>query len=176
MPSTDYNKVLQKSQGLALSYISNTMRTENEVRKKLQKYFKNAKKYYNLKPEEYLSIENEIITGFKSQKLIDDSLYAQEFLKSNAKKTNPVGHYLIQKKLLQKGISRNVIEDAINWDLVQNPYTQNELAEKVFNKKFGTYAKFSNIEQKSKITKYLMSRGFSTDVVYAVVDSNMKVK
>ena len=131
----DFNEAKER----AVKYLAIALRTEEEVKIKLRK----------------LNVEEEIIeqvtTYLKSIDYINDGKYVEAYLRqciSIPKYSN----YEIKMKLLQKGISKDIIADKLN-EFDSYSY-EKKLVEKLLN---GKLKNMDTLKQKA----YLYRRGFS---------------
>ena len=131
----DFNEAKER----AVKYLAIALRTEEEVKIKLRK----------------LNVEEEIIeqvtTYLKSIDYINDGKYVEAYLRqciSIPKYSN----YEIKMKLLQKGISKDIIADKLN-EFDSYSY-EKKLVEKLLN---GKLKNMEPLKQKA----YLYRRGFS---------------
>ena len=89
----DYNKGF----AVALRYIANRMKTEEEVRQKLKAGFCEQ-------------LTEQIIARLKENGYIDDSNYVTCYIRDRIR-FNPMGRLRIKKELLSKGIAKSLIEE-----------------------------------------------------------------
>ena len=85
---------------LALYALSFKPRTEKETRDYLLKYDIDE------------TVIDRVVTNLKKDKCLDDAKYANTFIEQSLA-TSDKGAYVIQQKLKQKGISQNIIEEAL---------------------------------------------------------------
>ena len=145
------DEILQKLIAHAISYVSFRLRSAKEIHEYLSKRIKGNKEYVRLAE-----------SRLKELGYIDDDMYAKRFIESR-NRSRPKGKKLIQMELKRKGISSDIIEniDGSN-DL--------ELARGVAQKKYLLWKKLPVLEQKKKLFGFLQRRGFSSTVVFRVID------
>ena len=145
------DEILQKLIAHAISYVSFRLRSAKEIHEYLSKRIKGNKEYVRLAE-----------SRLKELGYIDDEMYAKRFIESR-NRSRPKGKKLIQMELKRKGISSDIIEniDGSN-DL--------ELARGVAQKKYLLWKKLPVLEQKKKLFGILQRRGFSSTVVFRVID------
>ena len=145
------DEILQKLIAHAISYVSFRLRSAKEIHEYLSKRIKGNKEYVRLAE-----------SRLKELGYIDDEMYAKRFIESR-NRSRPKGKKLIQMELKRKGISSDIIEniDGSN-DL--------ELARGVAQKKYLLWKKLPVLEQKKKLFGLLQRRGFSSTVVFRVID------
>ncbi|WP_101961825.1 recombination regulator RecX [Lactococcus cremoris] len=160
---TDLEEILaydQFAQGksLALYYISFKMRTGAEVRKYLLEHDINDTDQI----EQVLSVLTE-------NNLINDKSYAENFIEGKISMGSS-GPYQIKQKLLTKGISNDVLSEALNE--IYREEKQIDVAYKLASKLSRTYGTRLTLKQlKDKIIQNLMNKGFSYSVSSIALDS-----
>jgi len=158
-------KILSKT----LDFISYQLRTEREVKDKLSALlFKNI-------PDENLRIrlEDEIFTRIADLGLINDVEYAKSYVSGKELSKNPPGSFKLKQFLLKKGVDTKIIDSALaNYD------NSAELkgADAVADKKLKTLKKGTKSEKKAKLWRFLASKGYSSDVIRAVVDTKSYIE
>jgi len=108
---------------------------------------------------------NSVIEYFDKIELINDEEFASGWMKSRL--TKPLGLRRISFELKQKGITEEIIEQLK--DNIKDSYNEYEVVSDLAKSKLN---KLKNIEldrAKSRIYRYLLSRGFSIDVINEVV-------
>ncbi|MBM3248311.1 MAG: regulatory protein RecX [Candidatus Omnitrophica bacterium] len=108
---------------------------------------------------------NSVIDYFDKLDLINDQEFASCWMKSRL--TKPLGLRRISFELKQKGITEEIIEQLK--DNIKDSYNEYEVVSDLAKSKLN---KLKNIEldkAKSRIYRYLLSRGFSIDVINEVV-------
>ena len=141
----DIQRYAQFSYGknLALYQISFKQRTEDEVKKYLEKHEIDS---------QYIP---EIIENLKKENWINDEQYVETYLSQNLN-TGDKGAYVLKQKLIQKGINSQLIDQKLaNLDF-------SPLSEKVAQKLLRIYQhKLSTKILKDKIIQNMMNKGFS---------------
>lgn len=108
---------------------------------------------------------DEIIEKLKEQDLVNDERFAREWVEARRKKK---GKIAIKLELLQKGISKEIIGEAIS--LQQSAISEENIAQKLLDKKINLWKNLSSMEFRRKATGFLMRRGFEYEVVKQVVE------
>lgn len=142
---------MQNAYNAALKLISVKSRTEKELERKLK-----DKKISD-------SVISGVITKLKEYNLINDSVYAADYV-LYAKNFKKKGKFYIYRKLLEKGVNKEIIDDALSGYTEGEEYAAaRELAQKKIGKK--------ETDDKSvlKVASFLRSRGFSEEVIYQVI-------
>lgn len=91
---------------------------------------------------------------------IDDAKFAAWWIEAR-QKTKPKGMRLIIQELKQKGIAI--------MDIVEAP--EDDIALRAIQKKREVWKRLPKLEQKKKIYDYLGRRGFTSGVIFRVIDS-----
>ncbi len=140
-----------------LRIIERTYKTEKELREKLKLkgYEDNAVDY--------------CIDFLKKYNYINDTNYSKAFIND---KLNSMGSQKIRYALIQKGISREIIDEELT-----NLSTENEenVAFNIGKKKYNAIIKNETDEYKisGKLYRYLISKGYSIDITNSVVKEIM---
>ncbi|MCL5775221.1 MAG: RecX family transcriptional regulator [Patescibacteria group bacterium] len=140
-------KMYEKAYGYAVYLLGLKLRTEGEMREKLR-----LKKY---NPE----IIEEVLKELLANRYIDDQRYAEVYLE-NLKKYKHFGFFGIKKKLMEKRLTPDIIANILNEGL-------NEAEETKIARDFLRKQK-AGIE-KQKLASRLASRGFRSNVIFAVL-------
>ncbi|NLK38227.1 MAG: hypothetical protein GX299_09130 [Epulopiscium sp.] len=141
-----------KAQDAALHYISYQMRTESEVRKKL-------------KTLEYgEDVIERVIDFLLKYRYVDDLSFAAAYIRQR-KKSNPKGRYALRYELRQKGVSEEVIDEALE----EEPLDELDDAVRLLQKKARN---LDNIDEKAtkRLGAFLQRRGYS----YAIIKEAMQ--
>jgi len=131
----------------ALYLLERMDRTEHQLREKLK-----ASDY----PEE---VVEEAIAYVKSYHYIDDERYAETFTRY---KKDKMSRQQIKQKLIQKGVSRDLIDSAIEdeYDVDESVHIRNLLEKKHFSYEQADEGEFR------RVYSYLLRRGFrSNDIL-----------
>ncbi len=132
----------------AVAYVLNMPKTEKQVRQ-----------WYARKTDDYALIETDI-ARLKDYNLINDADYAQMYVE--AKKTK-MGIGMIRNKLRVNGVATEIIENAVS--MIDNQY---DFALSCVNKYMRN--KDKTPENKSKLFRWLMSKGIAYDLCAEVID------
>ncbi len=98
----------------------------------------------------------EVVELFLARKYLDDSEYAELFIREQIRR-KPQGLRLIKQKLRQKGISETTISRAFSSRLID----EETLIEEALKKKTNMKKDESPLQQKQKLYRFLASRGFN---------------
>src|SRR4030043_723823 len=100
-----YQKVLQK----ILNFLSYAQRSENEIDRRLNIYLRKL----HLPEEDKLALKAQILNRVEELNLINDLRLAQEFVSGVQNSKKAYSKTFIIKKLLKKGINKEIIDSAI---------------------------------------------------------------
>ncbi len=139
---------------IAFDYLSYRIRTISEIKKRLKK----AK----LQEE---TIEK-VITHLKELKLVDDEAFARQLVAEKIK-NRPSGKRMIEKKLYEMGIPKQVGESVL--DELMDEETEKSLAVKVYDKLLPKLQGLDRQEARKKIFAKLASRGFNFDIINEII-------
>ncbi|MBM7553833.1 recombination regulator RecX [Thalassobacillus pellis] len=144
---------LHKSFSLAINYLSYRMRSEKEMRDYLEK-----------KETDHEQVEV-IIKRLYEEKLLDDQEFANSVVRSSIH-TSSKGPLMIKKSLMEKGVSAQKAEQALE----HFPFSQQyEKAMKFAQKKMQTDSKKSYRQQIQALQQTLMQKGYKNDVIQEVL-------
>ena len=141
-----------------LHYLEFRPRSEREIRGHLKERFYKKKKV-NSGEEAALIIEN-ILERLRKLNLLDDRAFAVWWLQQRQNNSKPLGRQLIRLELVRKGVSREIIDDVLK----ASETNEVDLAFKSAKKKLSSYRKLPKLDFKLKMTRYLLSHGYSGDV------------
>ena len=139
---------------IAFDYLSYRIRTISEIRKRLKK----AK----LQDETI----NKVISHLKELKLVDDEAFARQLVAEKIKNT-PSGKRMLEKKLYEMGIPKQVSDPVINELLDEE--TEKALALKIYEKLILKLQGLGKPEARQKIFAKLASRGFNFDIINEII-------
>ncbi len=146
-----YQKVLQK----ILNFLSYAQRSENEIDRRLNIYLRKL----HLSDEDKLALKAQILNRVEELNLINDLRLAQEFVSGVQNSKKAYSKTFIIKKLLKKGINKEIINSAIE-DLSED-----------FDKKAPRFKGLPRFLFKQKMWNYLAGKGYSSSVINSIFDS-----
>ncbi len=136
-----------KAKSLAVRYLAMRLRTEKEVRQRLQNE----------------GFESEcidaVIEELKAIGYINNKLYAQKYVFDRSK-LKPMSKRLMKMELLSKGIPEDIVDEVLEDYKVEDHI----VAENLLKRKFGKYDLNDEKIQK-KAYMFLLHRGFSNEIV-----------
>jgi regulatory protein len=143
-------EVVAKAFNAAASFLKTRERSRKEISDKLK-----------TKDYEITAIEK-VLEKLERLDIVNDKRFAEMFVRDRMK-LRPKGKKVLTMELVQKGIDRYIIEDALNEMLGG----ENELglAKRVFEKAEKKYSRLEEREKKDKIIKFMMARGFNYGMI-----------
>ncbi|WP_176222071.1 recombination regulator RecX [Tuberibacillus sp. Marseille-P3662] len=139
---------------LAIHYLSYRMRTIKELGDHL------SKKGYDHERV------GQVVERLKQEKLLDDAAFAAAFVRSRKNLSNK-GPNIILQELRQKGVQRQTAETALSEYPFQDQFDN---ALKAAQKKWSQQTRKSATERKQQVQAFLLQKGFTHQVIPAVVD------
>ncbi|MBQ2453672.1 MAG: regulatory protein RecX [Lachnospiraceae bacterium] len=148
-----YGKIVEllskRARERCLYLLESMARTERQLREKL----KDA--YY---PEEAIEYA---LSYCKEKHYVDDLDYAERFI---ASRSATLSKKMIEQKLYQRGIGKDVMEQAFE----EADIDEEEALRSLIERKYKDIADLS-FEDRQKVIKKLMAKGFSYDAIKAVI-------
>lgn len=146
-----------RGKSLAIYYLSFKPRTEHEVRR------------YLIEHDILEDKINRILSALTENNLINDKVYAENFIQGKISMANS-GPYQIKQKLILKGIDKRIIEQVL--DDIYTEEIQIDIAYKIAEKQTRTHSQRLTLKQlKQKIIQSLTSKGFTYSVSNIALDS-----
>lgn len=122
-----------------------------------------------MKSKEYSSQEiKETIDFLIAKNFLDDERFARNFVRFK-KSLKPTGKYYLQNKLRQKKIDNEIIEKVLGENI-----DESEEVEEAANNWLRKNKKVPQKKLYEKLSRYLVSRGFSWEIVKEVVEGKLK--
>lgn len=150
----DYEKLIQY--GLRIS--AKKRYTVFEMRKKL----KQAGKKLENPREEVIDL---VLERLLELKYLDDKAYIDDYVRDRVN-FKPRGKLLLKKELQLKGLRKELIQDALKNQNID----EFELAKKALEKKIFSWQKYPFEKQRNKAFLFLTSKGFGQDPIYKAID------
>jgi len=150
----DFSSALDKT----LKFLSYRPRTVSEIQKYLQK----------IKATD--EVKKQVVDKLERLNLINDKAFIEWWLEQRAT-FRPRALRFLKLELKQKGIPQELIDSALSEYSVTD---EKKSAESFAEKKFKRLENLPPIEIKKKLFQALASRGFSYQVIQAVVDKLLK--
>ena len=136
-----------------LYLLDDMSRTEYQLRSRLKEGFY---------PEE--AVEN-AISYCKGKHYIDDRDYAERYVSI---KSDTLSVCMIKRKLMEKGISREIISEVLE----DSDITEADTVRRLIQRKYGDISGYDD-EQKQKLIRRLLSRGFGYDSIKKAVERDI---
>ena len=158
-----------------LQYLNIRPRSEKEIREYISKQLAKPKvaKYIQ---EDFVVLTNRLIERLKQAKFLNDLEFSLWFIRSRTT-FKPKGKRLISLELQQKGISKDLIEQAfVTFDSTQETYGEKvrdevSLAKELLEKKRRRYEHMERQERFNKAGSMLARRGFNLDTIRLAIDA-----
>lgn len=151
---------LQQSYVTAIHYLSYRQRSKMEIKRHLLKK--------EIEPDHVEIVMNRL----DKENLLDDLAFAESFVRERIRQKKK-GPKMIIQELMEKGVSKSNINEAINIMTFADQY---ETAFQFAQKRADRPKKESKEKQKQQIRAALMQRGFETEVISEVMlNINMDV-
>lgn len=152
----------------AFRFLSYRNRSQQEVYEYLLKKVKiRSKKGQSSEEEKEV---DRVIERLKELDYIDDVAFVKWWVDQRMNK-KPKGVRVIRMELLRKGVAQEIIDEYVG-DISSD--TQLLSAKKAVEKKLNSWKTLPNIEYKQKVFRYLFQRGFSSEIIYRLIDETTK--
>lgn len=142
-------------------YLKFRPRTEKEIRDYLYKKIINTH-FSRLQVEE-------VIEKLKEQGLIDDKKFVELYIKDRLL-LKPKGEKMLKKELKAKGIKDDLIDDYFQ----NNSIDEEKIAKELLKKRWSRFQNLDINKIKEKAFRFLLSRGFSYEVVKKTIEDLLK--
>ncbi len=152
MPS---DEELKQARALAYRYLSHRDRSTRETADHLKK--KGLKE----------AVVQETLSHLKEANYLDDRRFAEHWSRTRAE-NRQYGRYRLRQELLGKGVSRELIDETL--DALFESVQEIDLARAVVEKKLPAMQDLDADKRKRRLTGLLQRKGFSSDVIYKVLD------
>ncbi|MBI2017466.1 RecX family transcriptional regulator [Candidatus Daviesbacteria bacterium] len=138
-------------------------RSEKEIRD----YLKSLSFKRKIKDQEDISdaAVELLINKLKQKGLLNDEQFANVWVEAR-RKSKKKGKIALKMELIQKGINRDIINEAIK----QSSEEEQLLAERALEKKIKVWEKLPYLEFKKKGMEFLLRRGFEYDVIKSTIE------
>ena len=161
-----YEKIIAQ----VLNFLAYQSRSQKEVLGKIERSLAKIK---SLTDEDKAQVKEQLLNYLTELKLVNDEAFAKTYLQQKTASPKPVSKKAVSQFLFRKGISKDII-DAVLMDYTNDDeYTA---VTKLVGKKIKTLKSPNSQTAKQKLTSYLLTRGFSFDVIRRVVDTQFKVQ
>ncbi len=109
--------------------------------------------------------QDKAIDQLRAQRYIDDEAFARYWVEQRAR-FRPKGERAIISELMQKGVARETIDVVLG---EADPDSETKRARQAIRRPMTRWLSMDDNERKRKIHQYLMSRGFSYEVIEDVI-------
>ena len=159
------SQVYERLINASIRFVSFRMRSEKEIRDFLAK---TLTRHHTTAP----SVVLHVITRLAELGYINDVEFSAWWVSQRTGRKSK-GARAIRMELSQKGIDAEIIEEAIRVGMT-GERSERELAKVAVHKKRENWKALPVVIQKKKLAEYLTRRGFSSDVVWSVVDDALE--
>jgi len=139
--------------------LSKRFYTKKEVVEKLKR-----KKY---EPE----IISEVVREFEDEGFLNDKRYARAYA-ADSVNFKSAGKRLVQMKLLQKGVDKDIIEGAL--DYAYKDTDEYIMAYELAERRYKNYKKKDKVKEAKRMQGFLVRKGYNFDTVMKVIKKLMK--
>lgn len=162
----EVGKLMERMYG----WFSIRQHSEKEVRD----YFRTKNFKLKIKKEEPISdlAVEALIENLKEKKLINDLEFARAWTEAR-RKSKQKGIRVIKAELYQKGIDKEIIEEALS--VRGEGESEEELAKQALEKKMKAWKNLEFKKLRQKATEFLLRRGFEYEVSKDVVEKAVKL-
>jgi regulatory protein len=151
-------EAFSRARKIALNFISYRPRSSKEIVNKLShKGFSSE-------------LANQVVHHLREVNLVSDLEFARMLVRDKLR-GKPMGKAMIRRKLLEKGISFQIIERVLKEYISEEDEQQaaTRLAAKKLKLSRSRFAGLDSVKQQKRLIDYLLSRGFSTEVALKTV-------
>ncbi|MBI2021821.1 RecX family transcriptional regulator [Candidatus Daviesbacteria bacterium] len=143
-------------------------RSEKEIRDYLKVL--NFKRKLMEKEEISPLVIDATVKTLKKKNLINDQAFAKAWMEARMQ-SKKKGKKAIKAELYQKGIDREIIEDTLEEESID----ESKIAQQALYKKAKLWKGLPKLEFKKKAIEFLLRRGFDYQAIKEVVDSYLKI-
>lgn len=143
----------EKARAYAFLLLKFRLRGENELKARLkQKGFSEE-------------LSEATVSFLKDKEFIDDRVFAKGWVSSRLKR--PLGLRKIEQELTQKGLAKEIIQDALAQ--AKEDYHESQVVSQLAQQRFSKLKDIEPLKAKARVYGYLMRRGFASDIVGDIV-------
>ncbi|MDD5129594.1 MAG: regulatory protein RecX [Candidatus Omnitrophica bacterium] len=139
----------EKARAYAFLLLKFRLRSENELRTRLKQKGFSAQ------------LAEATVNFLKDKEFIDDRVFAKAWVSSRLKR--PLGLKKIRQELAQKGLSKEIIQEAL--EQVNEDYPESQIVSQLAKQRFSKLKNIDPLKARARVYGYLMRRGFSPDVI-----------
>jgi regulatory protein len=109
---------------------------------------------------------SQAVRRLKSERLLDDVRYAEDFVRTRLV-ARPRSGFVLIRELMQRGIARSEAQDVVNRLVPEQSHE--ELARELLSRKQTMYRGLDEPTRRRRLTAFLARRGFSYEVIQKVL-------
>jgi len=143
----------EKARSYAFLLLKFRLRSENELKTRLKQKGFSAE------------LAESTVNFLKEKEFIDDRVFARGWVSSRLKR--PLGLRKISLELAQKGVARDIIQDALAQ--ANKDYSESQIVSQLAQQRFSKLKTIEPLKAKARVYGYLMRRGFSPEVIIEAV-------
>ena len=164
MQESKFQEIFEKVYFKVLNFISYNLRSEKEISDRLSKYLSK----YRINSSEKNKLALRVTSKLEESGYLNDSTFSFSYIKSVSDSRKPISKRKIIHFLMKRGVSKNIISDAIN-TLPQEFSHDNAIKEA--EKKLRLLGNIDEFSKKRKLYDYLFRKGYDSEVISSVVDT-----
>ncbi|MBU0535090.1 RecX family transcriptional regulator [Patescibacteria group bacterium] len=164
MQDSKLEEIFEKVYFKILNFISYNLRSEKEVADRLTKYLSK----YRISSSEKNNLSAKLTSKLEEGGYLNDLNFAFTYIKSVSDSKKPVSKRKITHFLMKKGISRDMLSDAL--DSLPADFSLNN-AVKDAEKKLRLLGNIDEFSKKRKLYDYLFRKGYDSGTISSVVDT-----
>jgi regulatory protein len=151
----------------AVDYLGRRPRSTKEIKDYLNKKLSD-KRYFDIDKEKIYSTIGAVVKKLAEKNYLNDLEFARWWIRSR-EEHRPRGKQVLKQELFQKGIDKETVEEVLKDGITDE--TQFKSAEKIALKKLELLKNrgFEGYELKNKLSQYVLSKGYSWDIVSKIV-------
>lgn len=139
----------EKARAYAFLLLKFRLRSENELRARLKQKGFSAE------------LAESTVNFLKDKEFIDDRVFARGWVSSRLKR--PLGLRKIRQELVQKGLAKEVIQEALAQ--ANEDYPESQIVSQLAKQRFSKLKSIAPLKAKARVYGYLMRRGFAPDII-----------
>lgn len=132
---------------------------------------KEVRDYFRVRRKDEVSqlVVDALIETLKKKGMVNDSEFAKAWVQAR-RKSKQKGIRAIKAELYQKGINKEIIEEALRLvETRSGQVSEEDLAKLALEKKMKHWKNLSTLEFKKKAYEFLMRKGFEYDVIEKII-------
>jgi regulatory protein len=153
LPSSGQSHKPEKARAYAFFLLKFRLRSEAELKARLEQK--------GFSPE----LSQDTVNFLKDKEFIDDHIFAKGWVSSRLRR--PFGLRKIKQELVQKGLAKEIIQDALTQE--KKDYNESQVVSQLAKKRFSKLKGIEPLKAKARVYGYLVRRGFSPDTIGEII-------